>query len=93
MPLVSLIIRCYNEEKHIGRLLSGVMQQQGIDYEIIIVDSGSTDATVSIAQRYPIQLISIDPQNFSFGRSLNLGCQQASGEYLVFASADRKSVV
>lgn len=86
MPLVSLIIRCYNEEKHIGRLLSGVMQQQGIDYEIIIVDSGSTDATVSIAQRYPIQLISIDPQNFSFGRSLNLGCQQASGEYLVFAS-------
>lgn len=87
MPIVSILIRCYNEEQHIGRLLSGILQQQEVDYEIIIVDSGSTDATVNIAQRYPVKLITIDPEEFSFGYSLNLGCKYASGEYLVFASA------
>ncbi|NEO00616.1 MAG: glycosyltransferase, partial [Moorea sp. SIO3I7] len=49
MPEISIIIRCYNEEEHIGRLLSGIMQQTIQDVEIIVVDSGSTDATPSIA--------------------------------------------
>ena len=84
---VSLVIRCYNEEQHIGRLLSGIMQQTVRDVEIIIVDSGSTDATLSIASRYPVKIISIEPEEFSFGRALNLGCQEATGEFIVIASA------
>ncbi len=84
---VSIVIRCYNEEQHIGRLLSGIMQQTIPDVEIIVVDSGSTDATVAIASRYPIQLVSIRPEEFSFGYSLNRGCREASGEFLVIASA------
>jgi rhamnosyltransferase len=84
---VSLVIRCYNEEKHIGRLLSGIMQQTIRDREIIIVDSGSTDATLSIASRYPVKILSIQPQSFSFGRSLNAGCHAATGEFIVIASA------
>jgi glycosyltransferase involved in cell wall biosynthesis len=85
---VSLIIRCYNEEQHIGRLLSGVMQQTiADDVEIILVDSGSTDATVSIASRYPVHVVSIRPEEFSFGYSLNRGCREATGEFLVMASA------
>jgi glycosyltransferase involved in cell wall biosynthesis len=86
-PRCSVIIRCYNEEQHIGRLLSGLMQQTVNDIEIIVVDSGSTDATVAIASRYPIKLVTIRPEDFSFGRSLNLGCQHATGEFLVMASA------
>jgi rhamnosyltransferase len=86
-PLCSLIIRAYNEEAHIGRLLSGVMQQTVDDVEIILVDSGSTDATVAIARQYPVQVISLRPEEFSFGRALNLGCRAARGEFLVFASA------
>ncbi|QXE23130.1 hypothetical protein B6N60_01819 [Richelia sinica FACHB-800] len=46
MPTISIIIRCYNEEEHIGRLLSGIIQQTIKDVEIIVVDSGSTDATM-----------------------------------------------
>ena len=84
---VSVVIRCYNEEQHIGRLLSGVMQQLVKDIEIIVVDSGSTDATLSIASRYPVKILSIRPQEFSFGRSLNIGCEAASGEFVVIASA------
>lgn len=87
MVKCSLVIRCYNEEQHIGRLLSGIMQQTLTDREIIIVDSGSTDATVSIASRYPVKIVSIRPEDFSFGRALNLGCRAASGDIIVIASA------
>lgn len=87
MVKLSIIIRCYNEEQHIGRLLSGILLQSISNIEIVIVDSGSTDATISIASRFPIKLISIKPENFSFGRALNLGCQVATGEFIVIASA------
>jgi glycosyltransferase involved in cell wall biosynthesis len=86
-PLCSLIVRAYNEEAHIGRLLSGVMQQTVADVEIILVDSGSTDATVAIARQYPVTVVALRPEEFSFGRALNLGCRAARGEFLVFASA------
>jgi glycosyltransferase involved in cell wall biosynthesis len=87
MGSVSVVIRCYNEEQHIGRLLSGIMQQTMRDVEIIVVDSGSTDATLSIAARYPVKILNIQPEEFSFGRSLNIGCRAASGEFIVIASA------
>lgn len=83
----SIVIRCYNEEKHIGRLLTGIMQQSVRDVEIIILDSGSTDATLTIASRYPVKILSILPEEFSFGRSLNIGCRSTSGEFIVIASA------
>jgi len=82
----SIIIRSYNEERHIGRLLEGIGHQI-LHAEVILVDSGSTDATVAIASRYPVRIISIDKEDFSFGHSLNVGCKAASGPYLVFASA------
>jgi len=87
-PLCSLVIRAYNEEKHIGRLLEGVMQQTLRDEcEIVLVDSGSTDATVAIASRYPVKIVHISPQEFTFGRSLNLGIENARGKFIVIASA------
>lgn len=87
-PIASVVVRCYNEEDHIGRLLSGIMEQTIADeVEIIIVDSGSTDATVAIASQFPTQIVSIDPDEFSFGRALNVGCAEASGEFIVAASA------
>ena len=84
---VSVIIRCYNEEQHIARLLSGLMKQTVQDVEIIVVDSGSTDATVSIASRYPVKVLSISSDEFSFGRALNIGCRAATGGLIVIASA------
>lgn len=83
----SIVIRCFNEEKHIGRLLHGIVQQTVQAVQIIVVDSGSTDATLSIVSRYPVKLISIKPEEFSFGRSLNLGCASAKKEFIVLASA------
>lgn len=86
-PRCSIVIRAYNEEQHIGRLLTGILSQTVEDKEIILVDSGSTDATVAIANRYPVKVISIRPEDFTFGRALNLGIENAAGEFIVIASA------
>mgnify|MGYP001319996470 CR=1 FL=1 len=84
---ISIIIRCFNEEKHIGRLLAGIVEQTVRDVEIIVVDSGSTDSTLRIAAQFPVKIVQIKPRDFSFGRALNLGCAAASGDILLFASA------
>jgi glycosyltransferase involved in cell wall biosynthesis len=83
----SLVIRAYNEERHIGRLLEGVRRQTVQDVEIILVDSGSTDATVGIAARYGAKIVHIPPQEFTFGRSLNRGIAAASRDLVAIASA------
>jgi len=83
----SIVIRCFNEEQHIGRLLSGIAQQTITDVETILVDSGSTDATVAIASKFPVRVLHIAPEEFSFGRSLNLGCRATSRDFIVLASA------
>jgi glycosyltransferase involved in cell wall biosynthesis len=86
-PRCSVVIRAYNEEAHIARLLLGILHQSVRPIEIILVDSGSTDATLAVAARYPVRILQIAPQAFSFGRSLNLGCAAARGEFVVIASA------
>ena len=86
-PKCSIVIRAYNEEKHIGRLLAGIGRQTLKDVETILVDSGSTDATVAIASQYPVKVVHISPQDFTFGRSLNTGIQAARGEFIVITSA------
>ncbi len=87
MPKVSIIIRSYNEEQHIGRLLHGIELQNVTDHEVILVDSGSTDSTVPIAEKYGVRIVHIPKAEFSFGRALNHGCGVAQGEILLFASA------
>jgi len=83
----SIVIRAYNEEKHIGRLLEGIRQQTLKDVEIILVDSGSTDETVSVAEAFGARLVRIPSAEFTFGRSLNFGLRSATRELVVIASA------
>jgi glycosyltransferase involved in cell wall biosynthesis len=83
----SIVIRAYNEEKHIGRLLEGLRQQTLKDVEIILVDSGSTDQTVSIAEAFGARIVHIPSAEFTFGRSLNFGLRKATRELVVIASA------
>jgi len=83
----SIVIRAFNEEKHIGQLLEGVRQQTVRDVEIILVDSGSTDRTVAIAQSCGVRVLHIPSTEFTFGRSLNIGVEAATTEFIVIASA------
>jgi glycosyltransferase involved in cell wall biosynthesis len=83
----SVVIRSYNEAEHIGRLLEGIGHQTAGEIELILVDSGSTDLTVDIAQGHGAHVLRIPAAEFSFGRSLNLGLQAATHEHVVIASA------
>jgi glycosyltransferase involved in cell wall biosynthesis len=85
-PDVSIIIRCCNEQEYIGRLLTGIFEQSVDNVEVIVVDSGSTDRTLSIASSFPVTIHEISAGDFSFGRALNIGCNAANGDCLVFAS-------
>ena len=84
---VSVVIRSYNEDEHIERLLLGIRAQRLRPHEVILVDSGSTDRTVEIARAYVDKVVAIDKAEFTFGRALNRGIAAASGEICVFPSA------
>ncbi len=84
---VALVIRCFNEEAHIGRLLTGVVRQTHVPEQILVVDSGSTDATLAIADAFPVEILTIAPEDFSFGRALNVGLASARTDVVVLASA------
>mgnify|MGYP000949138482 FL=1 len=86
-PFCSIIIRAYNEEKHIRRLLTGIAEQTIKDVQIILVDSGSTDNTVSETSGFGVEVVHIKPHEFSFGRSLNAGFAHAEADLVVMASA------
>lgn len=87
VPKVSIVIRAFNEAPYIGALLEGIKRQTYDNIETILVDSGSTDGTVRIAAPHVDQIVHVAPESFSFGRALNRGCEAASGQVLVFASA------
>ncbi len=86
---VSIIFRALNEEKWFGEALEACKDQAApdLDVEIILVDSGSTDRTIEIAESYGCRVVHIKKADFTFGRSLNYGCEAATGDYLVFISA------
>jgi 2-desacetyl-2-hydroxyethyl bacteriochlorophyllide A dehydrogenase len=87
MSKASIIVRTYNEEEHIGNLLDSFKTQSYQDYEVIVVDSGSSDQTLNIVRDSQAKLIQIESRDFTFGYALNVGCGEAVGDYLVFVSA------
>lgn len=84
---ITAVVRALNEEEHIGRLLVGLEQQTRQVDQIVLVDSGSTDQTVPIAERFGADVVHITPESFTFGRSLNFGCDAAKGDIIVIPSA------
>jgi L-ascorbate metabolism protein UlaG (beta-lactamase superfamily) len=85
---VSIIIRTLNEARHLESLLKAISTQRtnGLNHEVIVVDSGSTDGTLEISKRYDCRIFHITRDEFSFGRSLNIGCEAATGNVLAFIS-------
>lgn len=83
-----IIIRTKNEEKWVGECLRKIFAQTYRNFEVIVVDSGSTDKTLDIVKKFPVKLIQIKPEDFSYPYALNLGCKNSIAEkYFVFLSA------
>ena len=84
---VTIVIRTLNEEKYLPQLLEGIKNQlTNFKHEVVVVDSGSSDRTLTIAEKYNCRILHIAKHDFSFGRSLNRGCEVANGKYLIFIS-------
>jgi glycosyltransferase involved in cell wall biosynthesis len=86
---LSFVVRTFNEAAFIGRLLDVLTHQRDAPQssEVIVVDSGSTDATVGIAQEKGARLLHIAQQDFDYSKALNRGIESANGEFVVILSA------
>lgn len=86
--IASLVVRTLNEARYLPELLAAVASQRvdGLNVETVVIDSGSTDGTLEIAQKAGCTVAHIRREEFSFGRSLNRGCEAAQGDFLVFVS-------
>lgn len=86
--IISVIIRTYNEARYLDELLVAIRIQEvaGFEVEIVLVDSGSQDGTLEIADRHHVNVVSIKKSDFTFGRSLNVGCRAARGAVFVLIS-------
>jgi rhamnosyltransferase len=87
VPRISIVIRAKNESRYIGETLAAVQGQRYRDFEVLVVDSGSTDGTPETALQFGATLIHLDPREFTYGHALNLGISHSNGELLVSLSA------
>lgn len=90
MPKVSVVIPSYNSEKYLSETIDSVLNQSFNDYELIIVDSNSTDNTVNILQAYQDVRIKIihTPLKCGNGIPRSLGYMAATGEYIANMDSD-----
>ena len=88
MPLISVIIPTYNEENTIGKCLSSLAGQtlKNEHYEILVIDTGSTDNTINVAKLYPVEIFLSSERSAGIGR--NIGIDQSMGNIIVFIDAD-----
>lgn len=88
-PLISVVIPLYNKERWVARCLESVRAQTFTDYEIIVVDDGSTDSSPNIARQFLTDRDRLISQtNAGPGAARNRGIAAARGEYLAFIDAD-----
>ncbi len=89
-PVVSIIIPAYNAAKYIRETIDSICKQSLSEWELWIIDDGSSDQTAEIVDTYTndsrIHLISKKNEGVSIAR--NVGFQQATGEYVAFLDAD-----
>lgn len=93
--MISVIIPVYNGERYIEDCLQSVLTQENAEFEVIIVNDGSTDRTAELCKtclRNYKNIQYIEQENQGQGSARNYGIRQASGEWLVFLDADDELV-
>jgi glycosyltransferase involved in cell wall biosynthesis len=83
---VSIVIRTKNEGRYLAGVLEAIARQEHPCREVIVVDSGSTDSTIQIAEAFQARVITIKPQSFTYGYALNRGVKASRGEVVAFLS-------
>lgn len=94
-PHVSIVIPVYNTENYLPRVLDSVLAQTVSDWELILVDDGSTDGSGAICDRYAAKdsrIHSLHTANNGSSAARNIGMEQARGEWLLFIDSDDRVV-
>ena len=88
LPTTSVVIRAKNEVRFIGETLAAIFDPAALQPEqVVIVDSGSTDGTLDIVRQFPVALVQIRPEQFTYGYALNLGVERVESEIIATLSA------
>lgn len=88
-PKASVVIPTLNGGSLIAKCLAMIYKQAtNWKFEVIVIDSGSTDATVDVASRFPVRLHQISQRDFNHGSTRQWGVELARGEYVAFLSQD-----
>ena len=90
-PVLSIIVPVYNVEKYLARCIDSILAQTFTDFELILVDDGSTDNSGEICDEYAgkdPRIIVIHKENGGVSSARNHGLDIARGEYITFVDSD-----
>lgn len=90
-PKVSILVPCYNVDKYIRQCMDSIVSQTLKDIEIICINDGSTDNTLSVLREFADKderVTIIDKPNSGYGHSMNMGLKRATGEYVGIVESD-----
>ena len=90
-PIITIIVPVYNTEQYLTKCLDSIVSQTFTDFEVLLIDDGSTDGSGKICERYSRfdnRFITIHQLNQGLWASRNNGLQQARGKYIAFVDSD-----
>ncbi len=87
-PRISVIVCSYNGASTLDNCLASLVELNYPDYEIVLVDDGSTDRTPEIAAKYASRIVSIRQKNMGLSYARNVGARAASGEVIAYTDGD-----
>lgn len=91
MPKVSIVIPVFNSEKFVARCIESILAQTYADWQLVLVNDGSQDASLKICKEYASKdnrILVIDQKNQGVGTARNVGMKLATGEYIQFIDSD-----
>jgi glycosyltransferase involved in cell wall biosynthesis len=86
--MISLVIPTYNNQKTIGKCLESILKQTYQDFEIIVINDGSTDKTLDVLNKYRDRIKLFSQVNQGSPVARNFGFEKSCGEYIFFCDAD-----
>jgi len=88
VPTFSVVIPVFNQERYLEETLLSVLNQDGVDFEVVAINDGSTDRSGEILKRYAERLVLVEQPNMGLQQVRNIGIQKAKGKLIAFLDAD-----